>query len=326
MNSTYSYTIEKTPFTVITLMYDPPTGVGLPITVKIAPEKGSNMFSYMYGPHELIYSDPEILNVAGYTGTYVLFPTPNRVKDFTYSWNGVSHTLKKNGKPVSTHHQLVYDQPFIFTHPVVAKESVSCSTSITINTDSHLFDGFPFPCTLTLTYTLNARGVTVEYSVKNIGNTDLPFGFGLHPHFTRLSGNDNTYITIPAKSWMESPEETLLPTGNLIDVSGKPYNVNTPQPIAELSLDHVYTDIPKDSYACIDYRNLGFNVSLIASEDFTHTVVYTGNELAVCMENQTCSTDAHNLFAKGFVKESHLITVAPGLIHSGSISYDIVPH
>ncbi|GAG43851.1 unnamed protein product, partial [marine sediment metagenome] len=48
------------------------------------------------------------------------------------------------------------------------------------------------------------------------------------------------------------------------------------------------------------------------SDLFTHSVVYTQQTGHFCLENQTCSTDAHNLHARGLRKEAHLTILRPG--------------
>jgi aldose 1-epimerase len=42
-----------------------------------------------------------------------------------------------------------------------------------------------------------------------------------------------------------------------------------------------------------------------------------------CIENQTCSTDAHNLHARGFTREAHLLVLAPGKIARGSLEWQV---
>ena len=324
-NEPFTYSIEKTPnrkYTVITLSYTPTNEKNSPITVRIAPTLGSNMFQFRVGNHDIIYHEAELLASCGFTGNFVLFPTPNRVEGSTYEWEGKRIVLKKRGKFVLLH-GLVFDEPWQWAKPIVAKTYVSVKTYISIGKKSRLFNAFPFPCRLTLEYRLTAGGIRIHYTVQNLGSESLPYGFALHPYFSRLSGDDETYITIPAKSWMESPNDTLLPNGTLIDVSGKPYNVNTPRPVGKLSLDHVYTDLKPGKFATIDYRSLKLKVRLETSKDFTHMVVYTGHKKAVCIENQTCSTDAHNLWARGFKKESHLMVIPKGKKHTGHITYKI---
>jgi aldose 1-epimerase len=54
-------------------------------------------------------------------------------------------------------------------------------------------------------------------------------------------------------------------------------------------------------------------------------VLYTPRgERYFCLENQTCSTDAHNLFDRGFEGESGLKSVAPDGVHDGSVSYTVL--
>ena len=54
-------------------------------------------------------------------------------------------------------------------------------------------------------------------------------------------------------------------------------------------------------------------LTLEASELFTHSVVYTpAGQPFFCVENQSCSTDAHNLYARGLEKEAHLTVLPPG--------------
>jgi len=61
-----------------------------------------------------------------------------------------------------------------------------------------------------------------------------------------------------------------------------------------------------------------------ASDDFTHLVVYTPKDAAwFCVENQTCSTDAHNLYDQGLKSESNLIVVEPGKTRSGYAEFQM---
>jgi aldose 1-epimerase len=309
--------------TVITLSYSPVNPKEKPLTISVAPDLGSNMFAMRYGNHDIIYHEPDVLAARGFTGNFVLFPTPNRVANSTYAWNHALHRLEKRGKVV-LNHGLVFDEPWNYATPVITNTYASVTTSITIDKPSPLFEGYPFPCTVTLTYTLKKTSMTITYTVTNLGKEEMPFGFGLHPYFARLSGNAKTYISAPANSWMESPSDTLLPTGKLIRVNGKPYDIRKPKSVGSLELDHVYTNLTPKQYATVDYRTLGFKVVLKPTSDFTHLVVYTGHDKAVCIENQTCSTDAINLWNKGYKKESHLMTVKPSGKKTGSITYQIL--
>jgi len=325
-SNSFNFAIEKKKnYNVVTLSYSPKNSTEKPLIASIAPELGSNLFSLTWDKLPIIISDKRLLEKCGFTGCFVLFPTPNRVKNSTFIFQKKSYVLKRRGEIVPIH-GLVFTEPWTFTKPIVTNRGVSFKTSISITKTSPLLEAFPFPCILTLEYNLYAKGIKITYTVKNTGSSKLPFGFALHPYFNRLSGSDKTLISVPATSWMESSPESLLPSGKLISVAGKPFNIQKPTPLEKLNLDHVYTDMNPNHFATIDYQAQHIKVNLKTSPDFTHAVVYTGEPSAVCIENQTCSTDAHNLYARGLKKESHLLIIKPKQSHSGFIQYEILPY
>jgi len=95
-------------------------------------------------------------------------------------------------------------------------------------------------------------------------------------------------------------------------------------PLAHLKLDHVYTGLPATSEALIEHTAHSLRMRISASADFTHTVIYTlGHGPFVCLENQTCSTDAINLFQNNRQDIAHLLEVQPGAEASGFIRYAV---
>jgi galactose mutarotase-like enzyme len=69
-------------------------------------------------------------------------------------------------------------------------------------------------------------------------------------------------------------------------------------------------------------REPGVQFEIAASKDFGHTVLWAPPTRELfAVENQTSSTDAHNLANKGFAKESGLLELAAGAKWSGSVSY-----
>ena len=88
-------------------------------------------------------------------------------------------------------------------------------------------------------------------------------------------------------------------------------------------IDDVYFGMTPQKPTTIDLRDIRLKLLLRGSADFTHLVVYTPNADWFCVENQTCSTDAHNLHAKGLVKESHLQIVPPGKKQSGTLEIEL---
>ena len=318
---------------VVTLSYEDKGEPARSITVCIAPDLGSNMFRFRVGEYDILHCEVDLLKRKAFTGNFVLWPLPNRMRDKTYTYQGQSYSLKGVKRPYEDAHLihgLVLDQPWQHETPLIGDDFVSVKTYIDITPESPFYEGYPFESRLSLTYELRKNRVTIHYTVHNRGSKDLPFGFALHPYFSTLSGKDNTLIMVPADSVMEA-DATLLPTGRVLPLDGimyKMFDLRQPVPIAHLKLDHVYTDVHKNERAIIDYKEQAMRLLLSASNVFTHAVVFTPPPEAdgpfFCLEHQTCSTDALNLHAQGLSEMAHLLEVHPGESSAGFIEYEIV--
>ncbi len=315
--------------TVISLFYEDRQNPSRNMMVSIAPDLGSNMFRFRAGEYDIIYSDADLLQQKDFTGNFVLWPLPNRITDKRYAYQGQTYSLEGLKRPQGNEvliHGLVFDRPWQYAMPESKHHSISVKTHIDITPESPFYQEYPFDSRLSLTYTLTNNGVTVTYHVQNNGSKDMPFGFGLHPYFSILSGKDDTLVSIPATYVMEADDE-LLPTGRLLDVRGMMYgmfDLREPVPIAHLKLDHVYTGLHKSESAVIEYRKQAMRLRIQASPEFTHMVIYTPTEDDVpffCLENQTCSTDAINLHHRGLQEMAHLLELRPGESSSGFIQY-----
>ena len=155
-----------------------------------------------------------------------------------------------------------------------------------------------------------------SYEVENQGVRELPYGIAIHPYFSKRG--QKVTITVPADSVMEMTEEKI-PTGKVIPVGETVPDLRQPTAVDELNLDHVFTDRHKGECAVISYEDC--TVSLKATEEFGHIVVFTPEAPFFCIENQSCSTDCFNLYAKGFEEESGLLTVKPGEKRGGAIQF-----
>ena len=274
-------------------------------SISIAPEYGANLCRWMVDGHAVIDFDPVVLKARSYTGTPVLYPTPSCVRDGMFSYKGRLFRYDSASRP-AYEHGLVHDQPWQFDTPRAVPHGISMKLWIDFAKDTPQYMAFPFLHTFYLEYMLGIDGVWAHWGIRNREATEIPFGFALHPYFTKLSGEENTYVSLPATLCMEASSD-LLPTGRLINVTGQPYDLRHPRPLKVLDLDHVFTGLDPHASAVIEYKSLNMSIVLEAGESMTHIVFYSPKgERYFCIENQTCSTDAHNLYAKGFVAESGL--------------------
>lgn len=276
------------------------------LSLTLAPEFGSNLTSLRVGGWELIYTDREILKRHGFTGFFNLFPFPNRVRNKEYVFNGKKYSLKNLG-PRFYHHAFARGLTWKFKKI----NQTQAETWLNHDQKSPCWKNFPRRCRLTLTYRLLKTGLKISYEVKNLDTAELGFGFGFHPLF-----KDAAAIKIPAKFVMAADKD-LLPTGKLL-----PAKLNRLIPVKELDLDHVFTGLTGPQ--AVVFKN-GLQLKITGSKDFTHCVVYTGEkDKYTAVEQQTGSTDAHNLDAQGFIKEAHLIRLKPGQTKTGWAKYVIL--
>ena len=300
--------------------------------VSIAPEFGSNLFRFRAGEHDLIYTDQELLTKRDFTGTFVLWPFPNRVRDKRYTYQGQRYSLEDVHRPggyPTLVHGLVFDRPWHYTQPVIGPDAASVTTYIDVNAESPYYTAYPFDSRLSLTYTLCGTELSVTYQVHNKSARTLPFGFALHPYLSTFSDKHDVLLTLPAQAVMEADDE-MLPTGRIFDVRKvmyAMYDLREPTPVAYLKLDHVYTHLNRPALSIVDYTKLALQLHISATDDFTHQVIFTPEQIpSFCIEYQTCSTDAINLHHQDSAlrEAAHLLEVQPGATYRGTLRYRVV--
>ncbi|MFC1489842.1 aldose 1-epimerase [Candidatus Latescibacterota bacterium] len=321
---TYSGSVEKdesTGWNIIQLNAVNPDNPKENISIKITPEGGCNMFSINVGGNELVSSPANIGRFSrSLSGIPVLFPTPNRVRNQTYTFMGEEYQMTFPGDTQRGRlHGLVWDDSaWKFSEPEKTADGIMFKSWYVFDESNPRFSGYPFLSTLTLTFTLSAGSVRVDYEVENQDSKPLGFGFGLHPYWSLIDTKDDMRIQADIPNRMLG--ENKLPSGELAPVEGTTYSLLEPTQLTTLNLDDVYFGATPESNIRIMYDKIGLNIIQKASAEFTHVVVYTPRN-AVCVENQTCSTDTHNLYSKGFEKESNLQIVEPGKKTDGYIEY-----
>lgn len=299
--------------------------------VKISPAGGANVYSIAVGDIEFLHPPAEDKSTAGVScGTPILYPTPNRVRNGKFIFNQETVEYQPNaGKHFI--HGLVNRHAW----KVVAVEESQRESRVRLVADfspgTDLAEQFPFPHQLYVEVRVRPQQVRWTYTVDNRqGNKDVPFGFALHPYFRYQGSREDTFLTVPATHLMES--EQRLPNGNLIPAEeiafpGFDFALNKPCSLGQTALDDVFWGMPPNQATLIDFREQRSRIAIQTSPDFTHLVVWTpgdnkGNPRSFFgVENQTCSTDAHNLHHLGFRKEAHLQICPTGQQRSGWVEY-----
>ncbi len=176
--------------------------------------------------------------------------------------------------------------------------------------------GYPFALEIEVEHILDAHGLTVRTTGRNIGDADLPFGAGFHPYLTVGTPRiDDTVLQVQAGTRLVT-DERGIPTGERAPVAGTAYDFATPRPLGATQLDTAFGDLARDDHgrAAVRLRAPdGAGIDLWLDEHHRYLMLFTGDTLSqperrrrsLAVEPMTCAPDA-------FRTGDGLWTLAPG--------------
>ncbi|MFN2456093.1 MAG: aldose 1-epimerase [Pyrinomonadaceae bacterium] len=275
---------------------------------EIAPALGNNCFA-LDMPDAVLEDVPFDQFLARPTsyGIPILFPYPNRIRDSRFAFRGETYTVDQ------PQHGFVRGKAWkVLDTGASENEGAWIRSGLDANDYAEqILQQFPFPFNLQVTYRLKNERLEMETVAQNTGDRVMPLGFGIHPYFQLPA---QSRIQVPAQKRWELVDN--FPTGNLLDVEGH-YDLRRPQSTDGLSLDDIYTDAtaePDNLTRCFlfDDANNKRTVVEFDAQQFPHIVVYTtpAPRRAICIEPNTCPTDAFNLQQRGI--ESNVIALDAG--------------
>jgi len=288
---------------------------GHEVVAGVQPLCGANLVSLRVDGHEYLHYDDDAARRPErvYSGCFVMFPTPCRLRDGRYEVHGEAITQRKAGRLVDIH-GLVRDEPFEFC---LSEGGIDLHLDIT--PDHPVYEGYPFPGRLSLRMQLMARGLEYSFSFENHGRRPAPVGFGLHPYWRIPGRREDVCIRIPFGQVMLAEE--LIPTGPTRPVAGTPLDLRQTRPLEGLDLDNVFLERLGDDPARIEFRDIGKCMTLRADEVFSHQVLYTPpGKPFVCVEDLTCAPNAMNL--QSVPQEvSGFRVIGPGEVFGGTTRF-----
>ncbi len=295
---------------------------------RIATNLGNNCYSFgILGNGEwidLIDPPPDLKTLKNEPTRYgnpILFPFPNRIREGKFTFEGKEYTFDKAPGTPNSIHGLLLNQPY----QVESVDTVD-GASIVCRLDSwefiEIMRQYPLPFEIRISHTLIETTLTLDIHIRNIGDSNMPMGFGIHPYFrvplSSTSPAERCLITVPASKRWELEE--LLPTGEISDLEAEA-DFRSGKPLAGRQFDDVLTGInlSDDVSRCvIDDRDGGVRMVLESDTQFRELVVYTPpSRPSICFEPYTCPTDAINLEARGI--DAGVIVLEPGAAFSGKI-------
>lgn len=237
----------------------------------------------------------------------VLAPWPNRVRDGSYQFDGVSYQL-----PLSepAHHNAIHGlvQWLPWTLVDSSPSAVTCECILPAQ------PGYPWTLRLRTRWSVTQDGLAGEHWATNLAATPAPFGFAVHPYL-RLPGVavSDLELQVPGQTRLLTDGRSL-PVG-MAKVSGTEWDFTAARRIGAQQLDIAYGSLMRDAEGGSTVTLRGPNGATIgcwADRAFGWWQVFTGDGLpaprqrrAVAVEPMTCPPDALR-------SGRDLVTLTPG--------------
>lgn len=197
------------------------------------------------------YRDAAELDTRPSSRFAVMVPFANRIADARYRFDGVAHDLQP-GVPEAeraARHGFVRGVDFDLQSLSADDDGAEATFTTAIAADAH--PGYPFAIALTIRYRLDARGLGLDVTMRNVGDRAVPCFFGWHPYF-RLGDT-------PLAAWeLQVPARTVIATdAQYIPLAGAAAQVSidrapaldfrAPRAVGALELNHAFADLAPDA-------------------------------------------------------------------------------
>lgn len=288
---------------------------GHDIEFAVLPLAGAHLASFAVDGRELLHFSREAFLERGpTTGSFVMFPTPCRLTDCKYVFDGREVLQRKGGEDVDIH-GLIRDEAVD-----VERGDEYLAVGFEIEPGHSVHEGYPFTCALTFRYEIIDAGLQFSFRYENRGDRSAPFGLGVHPFWKLDPERGDNFIRVPCSHSMAEVE--LYPTGELDPVEDTALDLRDWTSLAGVEMDTAFCGRISGRPGGLERRHAGARIAIDASPEFTHMISYAPpGQPFVCIENLTCSPDAPNVFARGYREASGLVVVAPGESYSGWVTW-----
>lgn len=227
-----------------------------------------------------------------------LVPWPNRVIDGKYSFGGADHVLPHT-EPARQHALHGLAQWLDYRGESVADDAVTLETVIQPQR------GYPWRLLISVTYVLDAGGLTQTVRATNQSSTPAPFGTGPHPYLVAGPGSvDDWTLELPASEVLEVTEDRLIPTDLRAVAGDERFDFVEPRMIGGVEIDHAYAGLTRDERGVATVRvtdAAGVGVQMHWDERCPWVQIHTADvpgtanhRVGLAVEPMTCPPAAFN--------------------------------
>ena len=280
------------------------------IELNILPQIGGRISSFIFDDfHILRPLSLDSINSGNSLkgGCFPLVPFSNRIKNAKFNFNGLKLQLNQNDFPHAIH-----------GHGYLKKWTVSEQTKSSLTIIYHHQEndfGWPWSYEITQSIYLKNSSCIIKLILKNTSNSNMPFGFGIHPFF---NFNDQIILKFGAsREWVGPPENFPIKT--------KPVENSFDMIDGSLLWKRAKTASYKDfeGEAAIIWPFHKKKILIRADNIFNHLIVHVPNGAEYfCLEPVSHPTDGFNLSDQKIENIDNNFLLPNGSI-TGSIEIDL---
>jgi aldose 1-epimerase len=235
----------------------------------------------------------------------IMAPFAGRIADARYTFEGQPQDLQPGvvGAARASRHGFVRDTDFA----VAQLTADARGAQVTLATQAiRPQPGYPHAIDLAVTFTLDAGGLTLAASMRNVGASAAPCFFGWHSYFRLDDGMlDGWELQIPAQTLIRTDADLIALPGAAAYVAlddAPALDFREPRMIGASILDQGYTDLEADADGRIRtrLRHPGSGLALAVWQErgvlhaFTADTVSRDARRGVALEPMECMADAFN--------------------------------
>ncbi len=219
-----------------------------------------------------------------------LSPYVCRIKNGSYSHDGVNYTIGKFGFDQNKIHGLVYDLSYM----TKIKEEKIDEACVELNLIYDREDqGFPFKYSIKVRYSLQTQNnLTIRTTVTNLSTQTIPMSDGWHPYFTLGGMIDDYSLEIKSCKMLEFDQQ-LIPTGKEILYD----KFQNPEVIGNTKLDNCFVlDQTSSGPACkLINKAEKIKLEIFPDGSYPFLQIYTpDHRSSIAIENLSAAPDAFN--------------------------------